>query len=183
MAAGAHAIHAVTICTVRGRRIACTAMAGSASRRRRRSHPTSTSMTRHDPVPTRGGNALVIPMGAYDQRPVEERRDVLCYTSEPLTRGAGGHGPDRRQALCRVLGAGYRLHRQAGRRPPRWLCPESGRWHRPGALPRIPGPPESHHPGNGLRIYHRPVVHQPSVQTRPSPPRRHRQRQFPALRP
>jgi uncharacterized protein len=38
-----------------------------------------------DPVPTRGGNVLVIPMGVSDQRPVEERRDVLCYTSEPLT--------------------------------------------------------------------------------------------------
>jgi uncharacterized protein len=31
-----------------------------------------------DPVPTRGGNALVIPMGVYDQRPVEERRAMSC---------------------------------------------------------------------------------------------------------
>jgi putative CocE/NonD family hydrolase len=47
----------------------------------------------HDPVPTRGGNALVIPMGVYDQRPVEERRDVLCYTSEPLGRAMEITGP------------------------------------------------------------------------------------------
>ena len=47
----------------------------------------------HDPVPTRGGNALVIPMGVYDQRPVEERRDVLCYTSEPLDRTMEITGP------------------------------------------------------------------------------------------
>jgi putative CocE/NonD family hydrolase len=47
----------------------------------------------HDPVPTRGGNTLVIPMGVYDQRPVEERRDVLCYTSEPLTRALEITGP------------------------------------------------------------------------------------------
>jgi uncharacterized protein len=46
-----------------------------------------------DPVPTRGGNALVIPMGVYDQRPVEERRDVLCYTSDPLTRALEITGP------------------------------------------------------------------------------------------
>jgi uncharacterized protein len=46
-----------------------------------------------DPVPTRGGNALVIPMGAYDQRPVEERRDVLCYTSDPLTAALEITGP------------------------------------------------------------------------------------------
>jgi uncharacterized protein len=45
------------------------------------------------PVPSRGGNALVIPMGVYDQRPVEERRDVLCYTSEPLTRAMEITGP------------------------------------------------------------------------------------------
>jgi putative CocE/NonD family hydrolase len=47
----------------------------------------------HDPVPTRGGNALVIPMGVYDQRPVEERRDVLCYTSEPLAEALEITGP------------------------------------------------------------------------------------------
>jgi putative CocE/NonD family hydrolase len=46
-----------------------------------------------DPVPTRGGNTLVIPMGVYDQRPVEERRDVLCYTSEPLTERLEVTGP------------------------------------------------------------------------------------------
>jgi uncharacterized protein len=46
-----------------------------------------------NPVPTRGGNTLVIPMGVYDQRPLEERRDVLCYTSEPLTHALDITGP------------------------------------------------------------------------------------------
>jgi putative CocE/NonD family hydrolase len=46
-----------------------------------------------DPVPTRGGNTLVIPMGVYDQRPVEERRDVLCYTTAPLTHALEVTGP------------------------------------------------------------------------------------------
>jgi hypothetical protein len=46
-----------------------------------------------DPVPTRGGNTLVIPMGVYDQRPVEERRDVLCFTSAPLTGALEITGP------------------------------------------------------------------------------------------
>lgn len=46
-----------------------------------------------DPVPTRGGNTLVIPMGVYDQRPVEERRDVLCYTSAPLPQALEITGP------------------------------------------------------------------------------------------
>jgi putative CocE/NonD family hydrolase len=40
------------------------------------------------PVPSVGGHSccaeLVAPMGGYDQRRVEARHDVLCYTSEPL---------------------------------------------------------------------------------------------------
>jgi uncharacterized protein len=37
-----------------------------------------------DPVPTCGGNTLVISTGVHDQRSVERRRDVLVYTGEPL---------------------------------------------------------------------------------------------------
>ena len=58
--------------------------------------PDSTSRGRpRNPVPTRGGNTLVIPVGVYDQRPLEERRDVLGYdyTSEPLTRALEITGP------------------------------------------------------------------------------------------
>jgi putative CocE/NonD family hydrolase len=42
-----------------------------------------------DPVPTLGGQCLLspgYPPGAFDQRPVEERTDVLSFTSEPLAR-------------------------------------------------------------------------------------------------
>jgi putative CocE/NonD family hydrolase len=43
-----------------------------------------------DPVPTLGGTVLAGASGAYpgpaDQSPVEEREDVLCYTSEVLDR-------------------------------------------------------------------------------------------------
>jgi putative CocE/NonD family hydrolase len=35
----------------------------------------------NDPVPTCGGNTLIIPMGVQDQRRVETRQDVLVYTS------------------------------------------------------------------------------------------------------
>ncbi len=42
------------------------------------------------PVQSIGGNsccdAALTPMGSYDQTPVERRRDVLVYTSEPLHR-------------------------------------------------------------------------------------------------
>jgi putative CocE/NonD family hydrolase len=46
-----------------------------------------------DPAPTKGGNTLVIPQGVADQRPVEDRQDVLVYTSDPLERELEITGP------------------------------------------------------------------------------------------
>ena len=46
-----------------------------------------------DPTPSGGGNTLIIPMGAYDQRQVEARQDVLVYTTEPLTEPLEVTGP------------------------------------------------------------------------------------------
>jgi putative CocE/NonD family hydrolase len=46
-----------------------------------------------DPVPTAGGNTLIIPMGVQDQRPVESRPDVLVYTGEPLGEALEITGP------------------------------------------------------------------------------------------
>lgn len=38
-----------------------------------------------DPVPTTGGPQLTLPSGAKDQRDVEKRRDVLVFSTAPLT--------------------------------------------------------------------------------------------------
>lgn len=50
-----------------------------------------------DPVPTRGGplccSQTVLPSGAFDQRPVEERSDVLVYSSAPLDAPLEVTGP------------------------------------------------------------------------------------------
>jgi putative CocE/NonD family hydrolase len=46
-----------------------------------------------DPVPTRGGNTLIIAMGVQDQRPVESRADVLVYTSAAMTEPLEVTGP------------------------------------------------------------------------------------------
>lgn len=49
-----------------------------------------------DPVPTRGGGLCCVDQvrgGAYDQRVVEERHDVLVYTSEPLEEPLEVTGP------------------------------------------------------------------------------------------
>ena len=49
------------------------------------------------PVPTRGGNTCcnpdIVSWGAYDQRPLEYRNDVLVYTSEPLEEDIEVTGP------------------------------------------------------------------------------------------
>jgi putative CocE/NonD family hydrolase len=47
----------------------------------------------NDPVPTGGGNTLIIPMGVQDQRPIEARPDVLVYTSKPLAEPVEVTGP------------------------------------------------------------------------------------------
>ena len=49
------------------------------------------------PVQTTGGNNCcspdIVPWGPYDQRPVEMRHDVLCYTTEPLEADMEVTGP------------------------------------------------------------------------------------------
>jgi len=51
----------------------------------------------HYPVQTLGGNNCcsphIVAWGPYDQRPVEMRSDVLCYTSAPLTEDREVTGP------------------------------------------------------------------------------------------
>ena len=47
----------------------------------------------NDPVPSLGGNNLTIDLGVQDQRPVEERNDVLVYTSDPLDEPLEIAGP------------------------------------------------------------------------------------------
>ena len=44
-------------------------------------------------MPTRGGNTLIIPHGVFDQRPIEDRNDMLIYTSEPLVKDLEVTGP------------------------------------------------------------------------------------------
>ena len=47
----------------------------------------------NDPVPTTGGANLVIPSGPFDQRKVEERYDIIVYTSAPLKEPVEITGP------------------------------------------------------------------------------------------
>jgi putative CocE/NonD family hydrolase len=51
----------------------------------------------NDPVPTRGGGlccyGAVLPVGPYDQRSIEDRSDVLVYSTPPLARDVEVTGP------------------------------------------------------------------------------------------
>lgn len=55
--------------------------------------PSSYLFDPSNPVPTRGGANLVLESGPYDQRPVENRADVLLFTTPPLTREVEVVGP------------------------------------------------------------------------------------------
>lgn len=46
-----------------------------------------------NPVPTKGGNNLTIPSGPFDQRELENRPDVLLFTSAPLAAPLAITGP------------------------------------------------------------------------------------------
>ena len=46
-----------------------------------------------NPVPSLGGNNLTIPLGVQDQRPAEERQDVLVFTSSAMERAMEVTGP------------------------------------------------------------------------------------------
>jgi len=47
----------------------------------------------NDPVPTNGGSNLTLPAGPFDQRKIEERSDILVYTTTPLKEPVEVTGP------------------------------------------------------------------------------------------
>ncbi|MGH9718695.1 MAG: CocE/NonD family hydrolase [Bryobacteraceae bacterium] len=68
-------------------------------RRPRREAPDRFVYDPRNPVPTSGGavccNPKIFPWGPLDQRTVEQRRDVLVYTSQPLSHDLEVTGPIR----------------------------------------------------------------------------------------
>ena len=67
------------------------------ARRRYNAPPDRYAYDPRNPVPTLGGavccNAKVFPWGPMDQRPVERRRDVLVYDTQPLKQDLEVTGP------------------------------------------------------------------------------------------
>ena len=73
-----------------------------------------------NPVPSYGGNVCctgnAIQAGAFDQRRMEARSDVLVYTTEPLKEGIEVSGPDHFRRFMSRRMHGHRLHGEAAGR-------------------------------------------------------------------
>ena len=135
-----------------------------------------------NPVPTIGGANLTITKGPKDQRPVEDRPDVLLFTSPALDRYVEITGPVKVQLLGLLDRQGHRLHGQALRRLPRWPKHHRPRRHPPGQPPQLHGKERADGARQDLRDGDRPVVHQPGRQPGPPRPRRDLVQQLAPLR-
>ena len=136
-----------------------------------------------DPVPTRGGNTLILAMGVADQRAVESRADVLVYTSAPMTAPLEVTGPvvvtlhaassapdtDFTAKLVDVHPDGHARN----------LCDGivRARYRESRTTPR------PLHPGEVTKLHDRPVGDEPRVPAGASPAARRLLQQLPALRP
>ena len=85
------------------------------------------------PVPSLGGHsccgAQSGPQGPYDQVPVEQRSDVLVYSSAPLRKRYRGDRPGERPTLGPIHFCGYRFHREADCGQVRWPGDQSEQWN------------------------------------------------------
>ena len=102
------------------------------------------------PVQTVGGNNCcspqIVPWGPYDQRGVEMRPDVLCYTSQPLAEELEVTGPVE---LVPPPTAATPTGRRSWSMCRRRVCPQPVRRHHPRALP--PGQDRRRAAGAGER--------------------------------
>ncbi len=101
------------------------------------STPTPMFMILNDPVPSLGGNNLAIDMGVQDQRPVEERKDVLVYTSDPLEQPLEVTGPVTVALWASSSAVDTDFTAKLVDVHPERLCAESCRRHHSRALSRV----------------------------------------------
>jgi hypothetical protein len=128
-------------------------------------------------------NPKVFPWGPKDQRAVEQRRDVLVYTTAPLPRDVEVDRSGARGIVRGHLRARYGLHRQAGGRVAgRARAKPDGR-HPAAALPPIAGEAGAGAAGRNLQADDRRRGDRQCVSEGASHPDRNIQQQLSALRP
>ena len=132
-----------------------------------------------NPVPSLGGNnccGTPTPTGPVDQRPIEQRRDVLVYTSDILEEEVEVTGPVKLVLYAASDAPRHRLRGQAGGRLPRRQGHQCRRGNLASPLPRRSRPPAAASRKPGLHLHHRPGRHQQRLSARtPHPPGRDQQ--------
>ena len=148
--------------------------------------PICTCTTRDKPVPTRGGaiccNPRLLPPGPMDQRPVEQRHDVLVYTSTPLETGLEVTGTVRVTLWVSTTARDTDFTAKLVDVAPGGIAPRRHRWHPPAPLPRRTRPARARNTRTDLSHCHRRRRHQYGLPRRTSHPPRDLQQQFPSIR-
>ena len=128
--------------------------------------PTRYAYDPRDPVPSIGGNAnhrgqnktlrtgAVLREGSFDQRPVEDRQDVLVFSTATLDEDVELIGPVTTETVRSHRRARHRLHSGLDRRAARRCRDERDRRHHPGEVPRVDlGIAQVARARRGLRIH------------------------------
>ena len=116
-----------------------------------------------DPAPTLRGNTLMIPHGAADQRSNGRPQRCAGIYLGPVGARFGADRADKGSAIRRQQRGGYRLYRQVGGCAPGRLRPKHPGRHYPRPLPQLSAAAYLYYSRPGVRIYHRPVGHQPGI--------------------
>ena len=137
----------------------------------------------NDPVPTIGGQFMMIEMGGpADRRPAQRRDDVLVYDYGPLEEDLEVVGPVTLTLLRLVERAGHGFHRYAVGRLPRRQGGDAYRGNRPRAVQGVYRGAGADGAGRGVRDRRGHVGHRQSIQGGPHDSPGGVQQQFPALR-
>ena len=114
----------------------------------------------HFPVQTLGGanccSPELVPWGPYDQRPVEARVDVLCYTSDELEEDLEVVGPIKLVLHAMTGRAGHGLDGQTGGCGALRLRDDPVRRNHPSTLSQRAGRPKPADTERGVRVRNRP---------------------------
>ena len=125
-----------------------------------------------DPVPSLGGNNLTIDIGVQDQRSVEERNDVLVYTSEPLEKPLEITGPVSVCLWAASSAVDTDFTAKLIECAPRGLRAKPARRDHPRALPRLGERARPDGARCALSVHHRPLGHEQCLSNRAPDPAR-----------
>ena len=140
-----------------------------------------------NPVPSRGGHSCctpdVAPVGPANQADIEERADVLVYSTPDPRPRRRGDGSGQSHALCGLERGGHRLDGEARRRLSGRPRDQSQQWNRARAVSQVARAANGHHARPDLQIRDQCLADQQHLPAGTPDPPRGVQQQLPALRP